>query len=80
MRCCDDPLNLSWDPASEWWIKPSSRPPVVWAACSRVHSAISRASSGRLAGIEAAVRQPTIRREYASETNAVNAIPDHVGT
>jgi hypothetical protein len=27
-----------------------------------------------------AVRQPTIRRENTSETNAVNAIPDHVGT
>src|SRR5215207_10170838 len=27
-----------------------------------------------------AVRQPTIRRENTSETNAVNAIPDQVGT
>jgi hypothetical protein len=31
-------------------------------------------------GIEAAVRQPTIRREKASVTNAVNAVPDQVGT
>ena len=46
----------------------------------RVHSAISNASSGSSVGIEAAVRQPTIRRENTSETNAVNAIPDQVGT
>jgi len=31
-------------------------------------------------GIDAAVRQPTIRRENTSVTNAVNTIPDHVGT
>jgi hypothetical protein len=31
-------------------------------------------------GIEDAVRQPTMRREQTSETNAVNAIPDQVGT
>jgi hypothetical protein len=49
-------------------------------ARARVHSAISNASSGSSVGIEDAVRQPTIRREYTSETNAVNAIPDQVGT
>jgi len=27
-----------------------------------------------------AVRHPTIRRENASDTNAVNTIPDHVAT
>jgi hypothetical protein len=27
-----------------------------------------------------AQRQPTIRREYTSETNAVNTVPDQVGT
>ena len=27
-----------------------------------------------------AQRHPTIRREYTSETNAVNTIPDQVGT
>lgn len=31
-------------------------------------------------GIFDIVRQPTIRRENTSVTNAVNAIPDHVGT
>jgi hypothetical protein len=45
-----------------------------------VHSAISNASSGSSVGIEVAVRQPTIRRENTSETNAVNAIPAQVGT
>jgi hypothetical protein len=27
-----------------------------------------------------AVRQPTIRREYTSDTNAVNTVPVQVGT
>ncbi len=45
-----------------------------------VHNAISSASSGSSVGIDAAVRQPTMRREYTSVTNAVNAIPDQVGT
>ena len=31
-------------------------------------------------GILFAVRQPTIRREKTSVTNAVNPIPDQVGT
>jgi hypothetical protein len=31
-------------------------------------------------GIASAVRQPTMRREQASETNAVKHIPDQVGT
>jgi hypothetical protein len=31
-------------------------------------------------GSEVAVRQPTIRREQASQTNAVNVIPAQVGT
>jgi len=31
-------------------------------------------------GIETAVRQPTIRRENTSETNAVNTVPDQVAT
>ena len=49
------------------------------AGRSRAHSAISSASSGSSVGIGRAVRQPTIRRENTSVTNAVNAIPDHVG-
>jgi len=49
-------------------------------ARSRIHSAISSASSGRSVGILDIVRQPTMRRENTSVTNAVNAIPDHVGT
>ena len=31
-------------------------------------------------GIDDAVRQPTMRRLNTSDTNAVNAMPDHVGT
>jgi hypothetical protein len=31
-------------------------------------------------GIRAAQCHPTIRREYTSDTNAVNTVPDHVGT
>jgi hypothetical protein len=31
-------------------------------------------------GIEGAVRQPTIRREWTSVTKAVNTVPDQVGT
>jgi hypothetical protein len=73
-------LSPGWLPASEWWINPSSRPWVVWPAVSRVHRAISRASSGSSVGIDPAVRQPTIRLEYTSETNAVNTVPDQVGT
>ncbi len=46
----------------------------------RVHNAISNASNGSSVGIDGAVRHPTIRRENTSETNAVNAIPDQVGT
>ena len=46
----------------------------------RVHSAISSASSGSSVGMLAAVRQPMIRRENTSVTNAVNANPDQVGT
>jgi hypothetical protein len=46
----------------------------------RVHNAISNASSGSSVGIEVAVRQPTVRREKTADTNAVNAIPDHVAT
>jgi hypothetical protein len=30
--------------------------------------------------MDAAVRQPTIRRESTSQTNAVNTVPDQVGT
>jgi hypothetical protein len=30
--------------------------------------------------MDAAVRHPTMRRENTSVTNAVNAIPDQVGT
>lgn len=68
------------DPASLWWMSPSSRPWSVWPLRVRVHNAISNASRGSSVGIDAAVRQPTIRREKTSETNAVNAIPDQVGT
>jgi hypothetical protein len=31
-------------------------------------------------GIEMAVRQLTIRREYTSVTKAVNTVPDQMGT
>jgi len=31
-------------------------------------------------GIREAQRHPTIRREYTSDTNAVNIVPDQVGT
>ncbi len=55
-------------------------PSVGWPARARIHSAISNASSGSSVGIEAATRQPTIRREYTSETNAANAVPAQVGT
>jgi len=41
---------------------------------------VQGASRGSEVGIEAAARQPTMRREYASVTNAVNAIADQVGT
>lgn len=47
---------------------------------SRVHNAISSASSGSSVGIAELVRQPTIRRENTSDTNTVNAMPDHVAT
>ena len=43
-------------------------------------SSSSGASSGSSVGIEAAQRHPTMRREYTSETNAVNTIPLQVGT
>ena len=49
-------------------------------ARARIHSAISNASSGSSVGMDAAVRQPTMRLLNTSETNAVNAIPDQVGT
>lgn len=49
-------------------------------ARSRTHNAISNASRGSSVGIRSAVRQPTIRRENTSVTNAVNAMPDQVGT
>jgi len=45
-------------PASLWCTTPLVSSP----ARARVHSAISRASSGSSVGIEAAVRHPTIRR------------------
>ena len=35
---------------------------------------------GQLVGIAAAVRHPTMRREYTSLTNALNAIWDQVAT
>ena len=50
------------------------------SACWRVHSAICGASRGNWVGIAAAVRHPTMRREYTSLTNALNAIWDQVGT
>jgi hypothetical protein len=75
-RCCEHRLNPPWAPASLWWIRPSTDSPLRL----RIHKAISRASSGSSVGIVAAVRQPTIRRENTSETNAVNRIPDQQGT
>ena len=44
----------------------------------RVHNAISSASSGNAVGIRPATRHPTMRREYTSITNAINAVPVHV--
>jgi len=41
---------------------------------------MSNASRGSSVGIEAAVRQPTMRRENTSDTNALNTVPDQVGT
>jgi hypothetical protein len=41
---------------------------------------LTRASRGSSVGIDAAVRHPTMRRENTSETNAVNTVPDQVGT
>jgi hypothetical protein len=69
-------LNPPRAPASLWWITPA-----VWCpARARVHNAISSASSGSSVGIRPAVRQPTMRRENTSVTNAVNTVPDQVGT
>lgn len=76
VRCCDDWLSPPCLPASLWWTRPATSCP----AQERVHSAISSASSGSSVDIEAAVRQPTMRRLKAPETKAVNAIPDQVGT
>src|SRR5262249_37184661 len=57
-----------------------SHPGPVHRLLSRVHNAISNASNGSSLGIDVAVRQPTMRRENTSVTNAVNAIPVQVGT
>lgn len=78
----------AWDELARWMdtiaiptLAPTCRQiPPCWPMHPRVHSAISRASSGSSVGIRAAQRHPTIRREYTSETNAVNTVPDHVGT
>jgi len=67
-------MEVYWLPASLWCTTPSTQ------ASARVHNAISRASSGSSVGELEAVRHPTIRRLKTSETNAVNAIPDQVGT
>jgi hypothetical protein len=61
-------------PASLWCTSPSTVSPVR----ARAHNAISNASRGSSVGIDAAVRQPTIRRENTSVTNAVKAMPDQV--
>ena len=53
---------------------------LVQPQCRHPHSQTTNASRGSAVGIEVAVRQPTMRRENTSDTNAVNAIPDQVGT
>ena len=63
-------------PASLW----CTTPVTVSPARDRVQIAISNASSGSEVGIDEAVRQPTMRRENTSVTNAVNATPDQVVT
>jgi len=46
----------------------------------RTHNAISNASEGSSVGILFVILQPTILRENTAVTNAVNPIPDQVGT
>ncbi len=53
-HCCDDPLNLSWPPLSEWCTNRS------WFLRRRVARAISKASMARLARRVVAVCQPTM--------------------
>ena len=55
-------------------------PVTSWPLRALAHNAISRASKGNSVGMRPAVRQPTMRREHTSETKAVNAMPDQVGT
>jgi len=60
-------IEVYCEPASVWCTSPAM--PAV-PSRRRVHSACSRASRTRLVRIVAATRQPRIRREYASITNA----------
>lgn len=46
----------------------------------RFHIAISRVSSTSSVVMAVAARQPTIRRERASKTNATYTVPDQVAT
>ena len=59
--------EVYWLPASVWWTSPvrSSMP-----SRPRVQIAISRVSRTRSVVIVVAARQPTIRREKTSKTNA----------
>src|SRR5262249_35223435 len=66
-QCCDDPLNAVWLPASVWCTSPA-RP--VTPSRARVHTACSRAPSTSAVVMLAAARQPVMRRENASITNA----------
>ena len=53
-------------------------PSISWSR--RENTAISSASITSAVVIDAAVRHPTIMREWTSMMNAVNTNPDHVAT
>src|SRR5690606_14163371 len=72
--CCDDQLNPPCVPRSLWCTSRS------WRASSRSQIACSKASRARSLFSELDTRQPTIRREYTSITNATYTKPRHVAT
>jgi hypothetical protein len=70
-------LNLSCDPASEWWIIPGGTGRPVW---SRRHRAIFRQSSTNATSLTVEADQPTIARENRSIANATYTNPAQVAT
>ena len=60
-------IEVYWDPASVWWTSPVRS---VTPSVQRVHMPISRQSSTRSVRIDVAARQPRMRREKTSNTNA----------